>query len=1051
MEKFFSRPAPAIVIIVAVMVLGLFKFFDLPIALYPDTSRPKLYAWLNTGSTNAEEFRERFGKQLEAALQSTQDVVRVEGRYSNGGIDYTVTYDWGTGSDEARSRARSALATVEAQFPKEWGNFNMWFDGSEGGQALVSIFSEKFTPEELAEIAEQSIKPKLSRINGMGDVFISRFDQKYVSIAIDSDALLQQKISLSEVRLALESYELDKGLGQLDLKEGGYYQVTARLKKQDIESLRNAVIGSAGERAIKLRDVAAVTLAEDLPTRFFKGNGQRSLIVGGQPKPDANIKTVSDEFFSVLQKEASAIDPDMQIKTLLNPAGFITEAVRNVLIAVVAGMLIASFVVFLFLGSLRNTLIVSISIPVSLVGGFILMYLLGIELNLISLGAMALACGMVVDGSIVVLENIYRVLDDHLALNPGKTSLTISERVQLVARAVAEVRSPVIASLLTTIVVFAPLPFTSPLASAILGDLAVVMVCVLVFSVFVTLFLIPPLAVALRLSGGGSEKKRGLLYLIPNGFNFIFRKVERFFSRIVWLLLSRRWLAAALSALLLVLAVGAGWVLTTKVEREIMARPHTDKVFLFLRVKDEKIDIKQTETIVNGYETQILEKWGSDISHTLSQINKGRPWVLVFLKNKDDIVRIKKELEEHFQNTPLVNVNVFDWNPTSLEIPNPPMLRMFVSGKTEVEKRELIDLISEKVQTNKDVGRISSAPKTRKSDFINIDFDPELASRISEELGQSLTQSVLPVVGGFLGERTIGNLQIDGTTMNMKMKVSGDLIKRPGDIENILIGLKGSIVPLKAVAKVTHVSDYADISVDNGHLASVVEVWPKESYTGKKDVLEKDLRAALAADSSIENSRLVFDDTGIEINENIASLTDALVLSILLILIVVCVQFGSLLQTSIIMLAVPLGFIGVSFSLWLFSSKLSVNSMLGLILLAGTAVNNSILLMDFFNRLRAEQPHAPLVDVLLSAVRLRLRPIMITTLTTILGMLPIAIGFGSGSEILQPLGIAVCGGLLISTVLTVLLVPVAIKIVESLKARFSVREIKAEMLPAGDA
>ncbi len=1028
LKHFYSNYSATIIIIIAIITVGIIQFSQLPIALYPKCEKPKLRVSINTGTTEAKEFKEIYGKDVEAALNSVSNIITVKGNYWNGFVNYTIEFDWGIESDDAKNEVKNSLNAIESEFPESWGTIHYEFDGGESSMVAVSIFSKKYTPEQLVDIAETSIKSYLDRIEGLESTHITRFDEKYILITLDPYRLTSFGLNFNMVLSKLKSKKHDKSLGILDLKAGGSYQVTAIHTENNQEHLKNFIIGNVKNKAVRLKDIATITIKEDLPKQFFKANGRRSLLFIGTPKPGANIKKVSDAFIERINTHASKIDDTIEVHVILNPSSFINESVQNVIMAVMIGMGTAILTIFLFLGSLRNTIVISISIPLSLIAGFILMNAIGIEINLISLGAMALAVGMVVDGSIVVLENIFR----HLQENPPHTQ---KQRLNCIIKATMEVRNPIIASLLTTIIVFIPLPFTSPIAAAILGDLAIVVVCVLSISIIVTLFFIPPLVMMLKLNGSTGNRKKGV-YFFSFLFGFCFNGVERLYLKIIQVLLKYRIISFLVSVgFILLFGMGAR-LLVTDVKREIMARPQTDIIILVIDIKGERPDISDTETMLRPFEKSIMKNFKNDISHTLSIIRSNNPLILAFLKDKSQINSIKKAFEGHFKNTPKFNFHIEDWTPTSLEIPNPPLLHVNISGKNENEKRKLINTIKEILSESDDLGQKKSYPRTYQEDYLRIIFDEEKMIPLTTAGMNTSINSIEASISGLLNETYVKEMKIDGDIVDVMMQVGDDHFKSIGDIENMLLRVENKVVPLKTFARVDHIRDWGHYYTEDSLEINLVKAWAKESFNGDKEQLAENMKSAIKKHPDIDLSKVTFSNTQMEVNNNIRSLILSLIFALLLIFIVVTLQFGSILQTLIIMLAIPFGFLGVSYSLWFFESTLSVNSMLGLILLCGTAVNNSIIFLDFYNKIK-KRDRLDIKEALFKTAMLRLRPIIITTATTTLGMLPISLGMGSGGEILKPLGIAICGGLWISTILTIIFIPLAIITFEKLIYAFS--------------
>jgi multidrug efflux pump subunit AcrB/outer membrane protein TolC len=869
--------------------------------------------------------------------------------------------------------------------------------------------------------------------------WVSNFDRKDVVVELKPEQLAEFGVSSAEVRSALLKREFDQSLGSIRYEETGDKQVTVSQKYKNVAEIGNTLVRSGVGSRVYLRDVADVKLEIEEAERLFKSNGQKGLIVGASTKPDANISKACYEFLEKAKTLVHSIDPDLKVTVLLNPGSYIRNAVRNIFFSVLLGILVSTIVLFLFFGALRHTLVIGLSIPLSLMGGFILMQVLGIEMNLVSLGAMALAAGMVVDGGVVVFENCIRLYEIH-------KPKSYSEALELVIKGMVEVRAPVIASVLTTSIVFAPLPFTSPIAAAILGDMAKVMVCVLVMSLFVALVILPALILYLS-----ADPMRMIPQPEKNPLSARFQglvsAVQRAYERSLRLLLqSKVWSRSFLGGTAAVFLASL-LVMGLALDSEIMPLPDSDQIFLSLRYKRQKFDLKTSEKIVDAQEARVHAEFGHMLDKTLSQVRDRGGWILTFLKNSNDADELKEKLELSFKNTPIMRFHTFPWVPSSLKIPDPPAVQMTVSASGRSAKLAKLEQLDEAVSDIEEHGRIEVEPAPRYSDTFDVTMKRNNLGLVSREFASHFDEKRLSgVVRSALSESNVMDIELGGKSSSVMMRYPKNFIQSPQDIENLQLAFNGQYYALRHFADVRPRRVHREIVTENGNKVARLSVWPKQAYEGSRKDFQKLVYKEVAdvfggkfiggAEQPIVPG-ITFDDADKEIRENTTSLLVALGLALLLVLILVCFQFGSLRKTLVVMLAVPLGTIGVSFSLYLVGVPLSVNSLLGLILLAGTSVNNSIVFVDFYDHLRKTKPAMRIEDALLETARVRFRPIAITTLTTILGMLPIAIGLGEGGEIMRPLGIAVCGGLFISTALTILMVPVALRFIEQVSARFT--------------
>lgn len=1024
MKKIYHNPFIVILISFFVIALGLKQFFELPIALYPDTSQPVINVGISPQNMSAQDFKERYGKKIEAALSSVEKLKMMEGNYNTGHSRWELTFEWGVDENRAKLDIESALSSIKASLPEEWNKFHIRFRSSNSSNIYISLYSENYSRKELRDLVRDKVLNHVESIEGIDDPQVWLPMHEYIRVELKPSLLEARGIIPGQIKKALQEKKYDLGLGRIESGRTRY-DVLVPIRDKTLEDIKKTIIHTKKGQSYRLEDFSEVSIATKHHDHLMKGNGKKALIAKAGVKPSGNISFVCKEFIKKLTLGLKQIDPEIKINVLTNPSKFIEEAIFNILVAILMGILIATLIIFLFLNSFSNTFVIALSIPLSLIGGFILMSLLDIEINLISLGAMALSVGMVVDGAIVVLENIAR----HFEL---KKPTNYAERVKTVIGGVSEVKAAVIASLFTTIIVFAPLAFTAPLANAILGDLARVMVCVLVISVVVTLYLVPPLLVLLRTSEG-SVRKNGVYYFSYK-FSLFIDKIQNLYIKLLDLLIrGKRKSLIFLSSIVFLLLLSV-WVLNSHVKREIIAQPDSDKVWLIANFSENESTVDKANKIFEKEVESVVEKeFGSSLTHYFSQVHKDGGSLLCNLKNKAMLSEFKEQLEKRFKNSAQISYYVDVWNPTSLRIPREALFDIKVGGRDDEEKRKTLKSIEKILKDFDEIGRTSFWPYPYKNKYYELSFHKEKIARMEEELAPGLSKKISDIVGTYLNETYVKTLELGSLDYDVKLFYPDGLITGPEDLKNIMIKIKDQFYPLRNFAYLSLKDQEGEYYTENSREAYRAKVYSKHSFTGDKELLKTKVIEKFKQSKDFDFNNLFFEETGKEINESIVSLIYALLIALILILFVLVLQFGTFKQTFIIMLAIPLGVIGVAFSLYLFSSTLSVNSMLGIILLSGTAVNNSIIFVDFFNQIYEGSSLNHLADALLRTARLRLRPILITTLTTILGMMPIAFAFGSGGEVLQPLGIAVCGGLGLSTFFTLFVIPLILYKVEGRK------------------
>ena len=1020
MSKLYKNPLIAVLIAFFIIVVGIKNYLGLPIALYPNTSKAVIRAYIDFRDISLIDFKAKYGTKVERALSSLENVEFVDGSYENGSAFWDTHFSWDVKTKKAEKDIEDVLSQLNGMLPEAWGRFHSYPRNSQNSEIAVSLSSGVFSQAELQKKFESRALGELESIKGVEGVGFFLPGKEYVRIELKPSLMEALGLSPDRIKKILFEKRYDEDLGQFDLGKNHYHLLIPKRSKS-LEELRNTLLYSQGGKHFRLEDFSEISIQTKHFSNLMKANGKKALVAFASVKSSGNISYVAEKVIETLERARDEVDSNISLNLLLNPSSFIEEAVKNVFLSILLGILIATLVIFLFLGSLSHTFVVALSIPLSVIGGFSLMALLGIEINLISLGALALSVGMVVDGAIVVLENIAKDLE-------LKKPRNLKERSGLFFNSVAQIRSAVIASLLTTIIVFAPLSFTAPLANALLGDLAKVMVCVLVISVLVTLYLIPPILLFFR-STQVEIKKKGIYF-----FSFIFssflKKVESsYLSSLRFFIRSRKATYFFFTSLFLLL-FSSLFVLLFHVKREIIATPDSDKIWLFVNYQEEKTMEESEEFVSKEVESLLERDFSSYYSHYFTQVRKWNSSVLLTLKDKSLQDEIKVKLERVFHNTARVRFHVMPWNPTSLKIPKEPLVDILISPEDKEEGQKILKSLSEIFSKKDFIGETVMNPSPHRSSYYEMKMDHEKISRIKEEMNVDLASVISSSTKVFVDQDFLYPISIGEKDYDIFLSYPEGLIETVEDFKNILFKIDGRYYPLRNFAYLEKKEQEAELSTRHGRPYYQAKVWVKSAFEKDRETLKEKLLEEIKNHKDINLSALSFEETGKEINESLYSLLNAFFIALFLVLFVLVFLFGSFKQSFVIMLAIPLGFVGVSFSLYVFSSTLSLNSMLGLILLSGTAVNNSILLTDVFNKIYCLSSLEELEDSLLRAASLRFRPILITTLTTILGMFPIALALDSGGKVLQPLGIAVCGGLGVSTLLTLFVIPLVLYFIE---------------------
>lgn len=1021
MKNLYSSPFRVYLCLFALALGGIWAGTKLPISLYPNSSKPTIWANVSYGSMNSSEFLEKYGRRIEGTIEGIStgslEVENLVSNYGTSGASYTIDFGWGADPKDALREVQNLLNGLSGSWPREARDslrVNFWSKSS--GFIAISFFSEERSLDELYDLLEPLLVPKLAKVQDAEGASLWNPNRKEVRIELNSESMAQLGLFPRNVEEALRN-------GMAGYFGGSVVVGTKKLSIQvpreleDLKTLENLLVPTPKGAIVHLSDIAHIDLGPSNDhTRIFKTNGASSLILFANPRTGGNVKRMAEDILTIVEEVKPQLPEDVQFRSLVDPSEFIRQSVSNVIKEVFLAAGLAVLVLFLFIGSFKNTITAAIEIPLSMILAFIMMKLTGMNLNLISLGGLALSAGMNVDASVVVMENIFR----HFEKVSGP--LNYNQRMQVIIRAVKEVMGPVVASTIASLVVFAPLAFTSDLTNAILGDLAKAVVFSHGFSAFVALILVPTIRLHLMKSEKSVQPPKSPI-------NGTLLKLEAGYAKALRVFINSKAVKWVTVALLTGSFVGLLFVVMPKLKKEIIGTPDTDWMILSVSTSGNT-NIRQMETMSSVEEARLLEKFGKDISYTFVQIRgANRSTIMARLKNKKDMSTVWKSMESEFQNSPTTYFWVGPWNPAELPLPDPPHMRLLVRGGSTEDRRLMAKDMLDELREKNIFNRQWSDPGVGRGENIEVTPKKELWPLLYASGSRFSPYDISDLARVATEGRSLGDINIDGDTFPVRLNFPQGTVSSMEDLMALPVGVGNKILPFKALSDVKLVQSKPRIYRENGRDIVVIMAKEKKGDESKKDASLAAAKKLVANYDNKDTSYLglttkpqfYFEDADKDLNGALKQLTGAIAMSILLIFLTLLLQFGSFTHTMIVLLAVPLGIMGVLGSLYIFSSTLSLNSALGIILLNGIAVANSILLVDFIKKL-VDEGMVPLEAAVLAGKK-RLRPILITSLTTILGMLPIAMGSGEGGKILQPLGIAVSGGLWFSTLLTLFLVP----------------------------
>ncbi|MBF0362149.1 MAG: efflux RND transporter permease subunit [Oligoflexia bacterium] len=1027
LRTIYSSPFRVYLILSLLAAIGIYASTKLPISLYPNTNKPAIYVGMSYGKLNADEFFKQYGQRIESELKGIKnnslEVEKISADYRRNDVRYNVSFKWGGDPRQAESEVNNVLNSLSGIWPKEIRDSKwVYFNNEGGGFLAISFYSDKRTPDQLYEILAPALEAKLKSFKGAEQAGLWNPKNREIDLKLKMESLSLLGIFPRDIERTLEAALVNYSGGAIT--EGGK-SVNLEWPKaiRSVDDLKKILVTTPLGKLIPLKQLAEINVNENGEhTNIIKTNGHKSIILFASPISGGNVKELAEGIIAEVEKQMKNLPEDIKHRVLVDPSFFIRSAISNVFKEVILAAFLAVLVLMLFIGNWRNTFTAAIEIPLSMILAFILMKLSHMNLNLISLGGLALAAGMNVDASVVVMENIFRHLKKHSKDNSNSIDL-----LTIISAAVKEVILPILAATICSLVVFIPLTLTKDLTYGILGDLALSVIFSHALSAIVAIILVPTIRIHLFKNSSNVnftvEKA-----LIDRPFEFflkIYQRVLNFF------LINRSPRIILIASLISSIAILPN-VILPKLKKEIIGRPDTDWLVVSIHANNSQ-SIRETESYFDEIETKILKENKEFVNYTFTQVHG--TWggnIMLRLNDKSKMNEFWKLLEQKITSTPDYYIRIVPWNPAELPIPELPQMRLVISGGENEDRFTIAQIINYDLRTKGIFPDLWSKPSLSTNYVLEVRPSVEHWPILLAQQGIGFSPSdLLDITRVATNGKYIDDLLLAGKNFRLKISYK-DFDENSGleKINSIPINLKGKIVPFKALVPTKMVKMPPPLYREDGE--SLIAIYGKHKM-GEEDKKVESLQRVEnlikefwdkdGAKLNLSSKPMIYlEDSEKELTDALDQLKFSIIVSVLLVLLTLVIQFASIAHSLIILSAIPLGMLGVMLSLFIFKSTLSLNSAIGVILLNGIAVGNSILLVDLFRRFLKEG-HPPITAIMMSATQ-RIRPILITSLTTILGMLPIAFGMGNGGKVLQPLGIAVAGGLWVSMFFTLIVVPI---------------------------
>lgn len=1012
-QTFIKHHVMTILLYILVVVFGFYSFQNLPLALMPSMEVPAAVVYATYPGAGPEDIEQQVTKKLEGAVAGLSGLDTLQSTSSENMAMLVIRFTNDTDMDQAMTDLRDKVAQVKSQLPDDASDPTVMSIDIDS-MPVVSVALRGNDLASLQSIAEDEIQPALERLDGVASVDISGGYEQEIAVHTDASRLKGYNLTISSIgqqlgadNIAIPGGDLDNGSQTLAVRTDGEYS--------SIDDVKNALISLPAGGTVRLSQIADVSMQPKDQDAISKVDGEECIILSVNKQSGSNTVQIAElakaEFDSLLKSNDS-----LQWNIVMDQSDYINMTVDNAIQNIWMGVLFAAIVLFLFLRDFGATMAVTIAMPCCILFTFLIMNVLGITLNMMSLGGITLGVGMIVDNSIVVLENIFTYRADGY------------DRLEACTKGTGEVIGAVIASTLTTVAVFLPIALSGGMAGMMFKEFCITIVALLLSSLIISITLVPLLCYFLL----GGTKQQSVKPQGSGATPITEKPLSRAYRSSLNFLITHRWAGVALTVVICIVSVlsvsQAGMELIPEMdEGEVsvtVSMPNGSTMEDTADIED-RIAAIAVDTIPEL--EQIYYSTGSSTSIMSSSSGASVTISLVDLDQRDrSSADIAKQLRHDLQDI------------AGCELTVSTSSTMSMSTDSDISVELTGDDYDQLAETADDLAnQISALP-----DAINVESSageqtPRVAVKINRENASRFGLNAATIGGLVRGEltgSTATTLRMNGEEYDVTVAGDEDVATSLDALRSMQIPtMTGGTVPLSMVADV-----YTELSPQ-----SIVRKNQKETVTITGESESGDSNAIKAAVDDIVAKYELPDGVEVgegdtaasQIAETTGTLMLALAVAILLVYFILATQFNSFSLPIAIMLILPIGLLGSMILLWPTGNHVSMVALLGVIILAGTVVNSSIVLIDYTlqRRQRGEDKNT----AILNACPRRVRPVLMTAMTTILGLVPMVCSSGEGSEMMKPMGVVMMTGMVISTIATLFITPVYYSLTDSVASRIS--------------
>jgi multidrug efflux pump len=1001
-EISIKRPVLATVFAIIIVLFGVVGYMNLGVREYPSVDPPVVTVTTNYTGANAEIIESQITEPIEEQVNSVEGIKTLSSISTDGRSTITVEFlpemDLNDAANDIRDKVSQATKNLPIDADPPIVNKA---DANAETILSITVQSKKRSLLELSKIGNDVFKERLQTIPGVSSIRIWGEKKYAMRLELSPSQMNALNITTQNIQDALLAQNVELPSGRI---EGSETEMTVRtvglLKtKEDFENL---IVGKKNDNLIRLKDVSKVRLGAESERTLLRGNGVIPMVgIALQPQPGSNSIEIVDEAFKRLEVMKKNLPPDIELDVAMNKTITIRNAIDEVQNTIFLAFILVLMVIFLFLRNWRTTLIPVILIPITLIGTFGVLYLAGYSINVLSLLGLVLATGLVVDDSIVVMENIYTKVEE--GMHPMKAAF----------EGAREVFFAVIATSITLVCVFLPIFFMSGLTGQLFREFAMVVVGAMIISTFVTLSLTPMMSSRMLRK---SKKENVVMRSIGN----VVDKLIELYARSLKRFMKRRWLAFPLFIIISFLFVWVGGKLSSE-----------------LAPQEDKSQLRVISTAPEGTSFEAMDKYQVSLMNLLDTV----PEKAFLLGVTSPTFRASTAANSSFIFMPLKQPG--ERTKTQDQIANEinGMLRDYSFAKSFVVQEPTIKssgnssgkLPLQYVLQAPDMERlravlpafmdsVNNSPIFSAS-MVDLKFNkPEVVLEINRNKAYLMGVEVLDVaktLQTFLSEQRMGYFMREGKQYYIIAEAQKERKNEPLDLKTITIQNKeGKMVSLDNVLDSKIESRPPSLLRYNRYTSATVQAAPSEGYTIGDGIDEMNRISGLLLDESFSTE---LTGTSADFAESSESTMIIFVFALILVYLTLAAQFESFRDPLIIMLTVPLALAGAVITLWMFDQTLNIFSQIGMIVLIGIVTKNGILIVEFANQKR--DAGKSLIEAATEAASSRFRPILMTSLSTALGALPIALALGGSSSSRIPMGMSIIGGLVLALVLTLYLIP----------------------------